>query len=464
MKEKNELNHTGWLAAFVLLALLLLHALPAVQWRGRALRRVDLLADVRLPREAPPVAVDDTLLSPPPRVKPAFVDTCPAGMTCIDDYSDSLLRGMTPFYRALDGLAASPQRPVRIAYLGDSFIEADILTADLRAMLQQHYGGCGVGFVPITSATNEFRPTVRHAFKGWESHLATDSTGFDRSLQGLAGQYFLPSAGAYVELRGQRDYASRLDTCHRATIYFRVRDGGRLTLSAQVNHGQAVSRTFRPSDSLQQMVVEGAIGSVRWTVLEADSTLFYGAAMDGDGGIVLDNFSLRGTTGLSLRRIPMEALRQFNALRPYDLIVLQYGLNVAHEEVSNYAYYATGMRPVLDSLKLAFPQAGILVVGVGDRDDKDEDGRLRTMPCIRQLVRYQQRMAADNGVAFWNLYEAMGGEASMAKLMEANPPMANLDYTHINFRGGEHLAGLLYDVLVYGKQQYDRRRAYERGL
>ena len=189
-----------------------------------------------------------------------------------------------------------------------------------------------------------------------------------------------------------------------------------------------------------------------------------GAMDDNKGGITLDNFSLRGTTGLSLRRIPVETLRQFNALRPYDLIVLQYGLNVAHEEVNNYAYYVTGMRPVLDSLKQAFPQAGILVVGVGDRDYKDEEGILRTMPCIKSLLRYQQRLAADNAVAFWNLYEAMGGEASMAKLVEADPPQANLDYTHINFCGGHYIAGLLYDVLVYGKQQYDRRRAYEDGL
>lgn len=462
-KEKNKLGHTGWLTCIVVLALLLLHILPGMRWRGHALRRVDLLSDVRPPK-AQPVAEADTSLPPPPAVRPAFADTCRTGMTCIEDYSDSTLRGMTPFYQALDELV-SHRRHVRIAYLGDSFIEADILTADLREMLQRHYGGCGVGFVPVTSAINEFRPTVRHDFKGWESHSATDSIGFNRSLQGLSGQYFFPSDGAYVELRGQDDYASLLDTCRRASVFFRVRSGGRLTLSARINRGEDITRTFLPSDSLQQMVVEGAIGSVRWTVEQADSAIFYGVAMDDNkGGITLDNFSLRGTTGLSLRRIPMGALRQFNALRPYDLIVLQYGLNVAHEEVNNYAYYATGMRPVLDSLKQAFPQAGILVVGVGDRDYKDEEGILRTMPCIKSLLRYQQRLAADNAVAFWNLYEAMGGEASMAKLVEADPPQANLDYTHINFRGGHYIAGLLYDVLVYGKQQYDRRRAYEDGL
>ena len=140
-------------------------------------------------------------------------------MTCIEDYSDSTLRGMTPFYRALDELAAKP-RPVRIAYFGDSFIEADILTADLRAMLQERYGGCGVGFVTITSPVNGYRPTVRHSFGGWQSHSVTDSVFFDRGKQGVSGHYFIPTPGAYVELGGQRKYASRLDTCERASIFF----------------------------------------------------------------------------------------------------------------------------------------------------------------------------------------------------------------------------------------------------
>lgn len=53
--------------------------------------------------------------------------------------------------------------------------------------------------------------------------------------------------------------------------------------------------------------------------------------MDGDAGIAVDNFSLRGTSGLSLRSIPMHTLRESGRERPYDLIVLQYGLNVATE-------------------------------------------------------------------------------------------------------------------------------------
>lgn len=457
--EKDVLPRVVVFVLSVLLILLLAWLLPDVSIGRYTLRPVDLLADLRPPAPLPKeLSLPDTLLTPP-RVKPVFVDTCRTGLTCIEDYSDSTLRGMSAFYRALDRMSES-SRPVRIAYFGDSFIEGDILTADLREMLQLRYGGCGVGFVPIASSTNGFRPTVRHAFEGWQSHAVTDTAHFDHSKQGISGHYFIPRNGAYVELHGQKTYASRLDTCLRTSIFFQNR--GDVTLVAQVNRSAPVSRTFGPSESIQQWVIEGHIGSVRWTVESADSTLFYGVALDGAAGISVDNFSLRGASGLTLRSIPRQVLADFARLRPYDLIVLQYGLNVATEGNEGfYATYVKGMAQVLDDLKHAFPEAGILVVSVGDRDQREDDGTLHTLPAVKSLVRYQQHLAADNGVAFWNLFQAMGGEGSMAKLVDAQPAQANRDYTHINFRGGRRLARLLYDALEYGKEQYDKRRQYE---
>ena len=74
------------------------------------------------------------------------------------------MRGMKHFYEALSKVKTM-KRPVRIAYFGDSFIAADIFTADLREMLQQEFGGCGVGYVPVTSSISGYRPTVRHTFE-----------------------------------------------------------------------------------------------------------------------------------------------------------------------------------------------------------------------------------------------------------------------------------------------------------
>ncbi|NDW12905.1 hypothetical protein D0T50_08365 [Bacteroides sp. 214] len=456
---RNYIKHTTGLMLFILAALLLMNFLPPITVGEHTLREVDILSDIRRPSfEEDEPQEDSLLLAPPPIIKPAFVDSCKQGMTCIEDYSDSTLRGMTAFYEKLSEIN-NLKRPVRVAVFGDSFIEADIFTADLREMLQQKYGGCGVGFVNITSTTYGFRPTVRHAFNGWESHSVNDSIGFVKNKQGPNNHYFIPTRGAYMELRGQTKYASKLDTCQQSTIYFLTDEP--LMLTAEVNKQKNAPSEFTASPDMQQMSVKGNIGSVRWIVNSDTDALFFGATMDGLSGISVDNFSLRGSSGLSLATIPEHTMMQFNKLRTYDLIILQFGLNVATQRGSDYHYYKVGMLRSVEYIKRCFPQASILLVSVGDRNYKSETGEMRTMPGVKNLIKYQQNIAAEGNIAFWNLYEAMGGEGGMVKLVNAKPAQANMDYTHINFRGGKVLSKLLYESLVYGKEQFDKKKAYE---
>jgi hypothetical protein len=70
---------------------------------------------------------------------------------------------------------------------------------------------------------------------------------------------------------------------------------------------------------------------------------------------------------------------------------------------------------------------------------------------VPRLLAAQRSLAERNHAAFWNLYEAMGGENSMVSWVEESPALANKDYTHVNFRGAHKIAGLLFDYLM---QQY----------
>lgn len=455
---KNKVTATFVFVLLVTGGLLAMYFLPAMKVDGYTLRKVDLLSDLRFdPVEE--VLADSDSLALPPIIKPVFVDTCKTGMVCIEDYSDSTMRGMSHFYDALEQ-SASARRPVRIAYFGDSFIEGDILTSDLRAMLQSRFGGCGVGYVPVTSRVAGFRPTVRHEFSGWQSHSVTDSVGFNHRLQDLSNHYYIPSAGASVTLKGQHTYASHLESCDESSFYFMASDS--VWLSAVTNQRDTVSYAFSGDSTLQVATVRGAIRNVNWTIEKFDSTVIgYGVTMDGNRGVIVDNFSTRGSSGQQLGGVPMQVLRAYNRLRTYDLIVLQYGLNVASEGITNYRYYTSDMVRIINHLKTAFPKASILLVSVGDREAKTETGELRTMPAVKSLVRYQQALAAETHIAFWNLFEAMGGEGGMVRLVESKPQMANYDYTHINFRGGKHLAELLFETLMYGKEQHEKRKAYE---
>lgn len=456
--SKNPVVRTFGLTLIVVLILGALYYLPVIQWGDTRLRKVDILSDLRPEKqeEALPEEEDSLFVTPTP--KPEFVDSCKTGLVCIEDFSDSTLKGMAPFYEALHQHRSVSPRAIRIAFFGDSFIEGDILTSDLRALLQQHFGGCGVGFMDITSPINGFRPTVTHTYGGWQSHARTDSTGFSNALQGINNRYFIPGEKAYAEFAGKK-YLPGLDTCEVSTFYFKSGDSA--TIVSRINGKETLPHTPARREQIQACRAEGKIGRIRWSIHADSATCCYGVSLDGHTGISLDNFSLRGNGGLAIRSIPLATLQQFNAVRPYDLIVLQYGLNVATENGVRYDNYYKGMQRVVEYLKEAFPQAGILIVSVGDRANKDDYGNLRTMPGVKNLIRYQQRLAAENHIAFWNMYKAMGGEGSMPRMAESDPPMANKDYTHINFKGGRHLAGLLYETLVYGFEQYERRKEYE---
>lgn len=464
----NYYERTLILALLVIACLLGLHFLPSMAVGGVELRRVNLLSDL-FPAPSfveeddfePPAGADST--AAPAVARPAPAAECPPGVTCIEDYAALPDEGMERFYRRLLE-ARSGTTPVRIAYFGDSFIEGDIFTADLRDLLQGRFGGSGVGFVDIASLTAGFRQSVRATSTHFTLHSVTDR-GFDRALMGINERYARATeAEASATLSGTR-YGKHTGRASRSTLYFVT--PGPLQVTARVNGGEARSFAFEGSSRMQRATVAGDVRRVAWSVRQDSAALqacFYGMTMDADTGVVLDNFSLRGSSGQTLSAIPRARLEDFARERPYDLVVLHFGLNVANAKSAALRYegYVAQMQKVIRLFREMFPQAALLVVSVSDRDSRDENGELTTIKGLRALVSAQQRMAAENGTAFWNLFQAMGGEASMKALAHADPPMANKDYTHLNFRGGRFLAQKLFEALTSGVANYEKKQEHEK--
>lgn len=436
--------------------LLGLHYLPECTVGETELKKVDLLSDIRRPDSTSADGIPATEL---PKVKPAFKDSCPPGMECIEDYADGEGQGMQPFYASLSQ-RKTLDRPVRIAYFGDSFIEGDIFTADLRHLLQEKFGGCGVGFVDMAPPFAGFRNTVKQRFGGWAAHCVLDKPACDRKRLGIGQRFFVPQTGAYTEVSGVK--GSRLDTFETSTLYLTATHP--ISVTARINNGTARTLHACGSGQVEALSVSERMGRVRWAADSVPEASFFGIAVEGREGISLDNFSLRGSSGSTLAEVPLNHLQELAQVRPYDLVVLQFGLNVASKDGKNYKGYAKQMGKVIKRLKEAFPHAGILVVGVGDREGKLSDGEIHTLPGVKALLQYQRQMAADHSVAFWNLYDAMGGEGSIRRMAEAKPSEAGKDYTHINRRGGKRLAGILYKTLVHGYEQYEKRKTYEKNL
>jgi hypothetical protein len=120
-------------------------------------------------------------------------------------------------------------------------------------------------------------------------------------------------------------------------------------------------------------------------------------------------------------------------------------------DLANFDYYVKPMVKAVSQFRDAFPQADILVVSTGDKAFR-YNGQYATAKGVVPLLKVQQQIARQAGVNFWNFFLNMGGEGSMIKWVEGDTALANRDYTHVNFKGGQRIATLLFNTLMNAYQ------------
>lgn len=362
-----------------------------------------------------------------------------------DDTSRAALKH---FVSKLMALKNGEQVKVRIAYLGDSMIEGDLLSQTLRSLLQQIYGGKGVGFVPIASQVSQFRQTaVSSSSEGWKD-LNFKNT--KRRQLFLSGHLFLSSGNDWVKIR---DNTSR-DTSvvlGKYLLYGVPTD----TSFIQVNK-KNVSLTAK-SIFNRQLLFHNKEKSL--TVSTTDQNLpLFGVSFESDNGIIVDNFSFRGISGLEFGKIDTEFLKAINEVNPYDLIIFQYGVNVLYRpDDTNFSWYKKAAIPVITKMKNCFPETDFLIVGTGDRAFRYPEG-YQSATGIEALIKEQAALAKQTNCAFFSLYAAMGGKNSMVNWATQSPSLANKDYVHPNALGARILGKHLFEAITQDVKKMEKSK------
>ena len=475
MDKSNNLNRLVALLFLTFIFCCLLFYLPD-RVAGFSLKQVDLFSDLRTKESVPldslsqmwlkedTIRVDSTALQKQAVEKAGIdsatlalrdslyralyaVDGADSAGTRIEDYSVGHV-GLHRFFAALRN-RADLGRPVRVAFLGDSFIEGDILVADFRSALQQRFGGRGVGFVPIASVAAQYRPTVKMASEGWKTWsmlTVPDSLPYTLSCMTFEAESAVPAVSIEAA-----DRYPELDSASCLKLIYERNTATQLCLTMN-GVADSLAVVLPPTDSIRQYVYNGPVHKAEMHFRNAEGFRALGVVMEDSIGVSVDNYSLRGNSGMTLSRLDSARCRELSAIRPYDLIVLQYGLNIVTDTVMQYGWYGKRMEEAVRHLRVCFPETDILMLGVSDRSWQ-VDGTFETMPAVLALLHAQRQAARRSGIAFWNVFGAMGGENSMVRYVENN--WASKDYTHLSFRGGKEIANALLDALMLEKAFYD---------
>lgn len=347
---------------------------------------------------------------------------------------------LEPFFQSL-----SSQGRTRVAWFGDSFTEGDILVGDLREFLQKSFGGSGIGLVPPTSPVAKFRGTIKQSFSSDWKERNIMAHGGPKIPVGITGRGSMPMMGtdsvraSWVDLGAADRGGAR--SFHRLRVFV---SGGSDTADSLRASWEGGAKTLRlGTGGLREISMDlPEVERVRVSFPVRDTVSVQAMELESSkSGLMIDNLSIRGNSGIGLLQIPAEHLSEMHRRLRYSLVVLQFGANVADTSMAGYGWYRDRLVQVIDRIHEVFPGAAVLMVGVGDRGVRGGDGRITTHPSIPAIVAAQRGAAERTGSVFWDMRQAMGGENSMAKWAAAG--LCAADYTHISPQGGRRLAKAL---------------------
>ena len=214
-------------------------------------------------------------------------------------------------------------------------------------------------------------------------------------------------------------------------------------------------RVLAPSENLQvqKWDFEKTPASLRLEFEGQDSPEIYALALDGKSGVAVDNIPLRGSTGTVFTNSNTAMLSAIYQNLNAKLLILQFGGNAAPGMKENYDFYQRSFYNQLSKLKRIIPGVSIIVVGLADMSQKDKDQYV-SLPNVTLIRDALKNAAFKADCAFWDTFEAMGGENSMPSWVFADPPLAEKDFTHFTVKGSQIIAQMFYKALMLEYNDY----------
>ncbi len=413
------------------LFLLLLSFLPKnFKIFGLELKPVDLFSDLKEPEIFNYQYTSETEESNKPKQEINLSDLLNVNTEPVEN--DAALEN---FYNKLRNFTEGTN--IRIAYFGDSMIEGDLFTDNMRNYLQKKFSGTGVGFVPITdNNTNSWgNITIKHSGNYLVYNLINKKPAdYNFGINGYV--YLTDTSYTFDSTKTNKEFWTEYSGKNfvNAKVYY-------------TSYSDSSYLTYTVNDITKKVFLGKnlAIAQTEITNINSNKIKFnfygklalYGVSFENSNGIYVDNYAVRGHNGLNLNKIPKNVLQAFNSYLNYDLIILQFGANVLDESIQGYGWYQKGLVNTIKHLKSAFPSSSILVVSAADRSKKDING-FSTIQNVISLVEAQEKASKETNVAFWNMFKAMGGLNSMPAWVSGN--LAASDYTHFNHAGANALS------------------------
>lgn len=407
----------------------------------------------------------DVVVAPPPVAErdPEVIVT-PAELVDVTERIEDERHVMDAFYRRLLATAHGDAGAItRIAHFGDSTIALDGITRTVRENLQRRFGDSGHGFVIGARGSLPYRHhEVRHESEGsWRiadiTHLAVADGRY-----GLGGVQSRAVTGATTWFATEDDEDVAVGRAvSRFDVLYQAHDrGGHFRWRLDEGEWHEVE-THADATRDEVLSVPAPDGPHELEIRAAGhgETRLYGVVMEREvPGVVYDSLGFVGARAMRMTGFDPEHLRSQLETRGTDLVVIGFGGNDADDERSEEEFEEIFRRVAL-LVRTARPDASCLLFSVLDQAERDERGRVVTLPTVERIVNATRSAARAEGCAFFDAWHAMGGAGSMGRWYRRG--LASSDFRHASPEGYRTIGNVFYLALLQGLADFTARAGGE---
>ena len=352
----------------------------------------------------------------------------------------------------------------RIIHYGDSQLEGDRISAYIRNRLQGMYGGSGPGFIPIKQSYEQISAKVTPSeewvrlasfnrrvkrmdpadygvyttLSRFHPYVHQDDTTkvFEPYLQ-RASIRIEPSRMLYRKLGQYNRIGLHYGNCTVPTSIKVFKDGELFKEETLIEDGQYHEFSMEFEATPKEVLIE----------LESmESPNFYGLTLDASKGISLDNVAMRGASGTIFVKLDKSSFDQMAKNLDPKVIIFQYGGNTVpylktKKSVDNYVNY---VKSNVNWVRRHNRDVSVIFIGPSDMATS-VNGNWVSYPLLPYLDQKLKEMCMSNEMAYWSMYEAMGGANSMPYWVEQK--WAGSDYTHFTANGNRIISELFFTAL-----------------
>jgi lysophospholipase L1-like esterase len=357
---------------------------------------------------------------------------------------------LAPFFNKLK---QRQQKGIRLWYYGDSQIEGDRITSEIRKSLQAYFGGSGMGYIPLSNPASYTQLELSNQsdwikYNCFQHRKKTD-------VFGPSGLLFVPKDpqpskwnSIKLKLNKSLKYKQLYLECSSDTLY-QVE-----WKFAKDTEWNAAHRIVRQMGMYQYAIGDSALTGAIEIRCRGSQLKVYGLSIEGeDKGIQLDNFGIRGHSGDGLKAIPNQLLTQITLQSGTGLIIFHFGNNMIpylKTDPRSEKWAKDIFRSVFRKYKTDCPGISFIMIGPGDMG-YHKSGTTTSYASCPILNQWLKDVSLEEGISYFDFYQLFQDKGGILGWRDAH--LASLD-GHLTPRGQKVFAEEFSKELISAFEAY----------